>query len=110
MTDPSPNPLPREREIWIGRLASFNQPTGLAMTDPSPPEPRAHAWVQGKHTLSPGRGKDGLGALRASTSVRGLAMTDLFVIARGHSPRSNLLPKRGGSALITYLRMTRPGY
>jgi len=27
-------------------------------------------------------------------------MTDLF----------DLLPKRGGSALIAYLRMTRPGY
>jgi len=42
----------------------------LAMTDPSPPEPRAHAWVQGKQTLSPGRGKCGLDALRPSTSLR----------------------------------------
>src|SRR2546426_8616001 len=33
MTDPSPSPLPREREIWIGRLAPFNHPAGLAMTD-----------------------------------------------------------------------------
>src|SRR5438552_5749699 len=70
ITDPSPNPLPREREMWIGRLASFNQPAGRAMTDPSPPKPRAHAWVQGKHTLSPGRGKYGLGALRPSTTLR----------------------------------------
>ena len=36
MTDPSPNPLPREREIWIGRFAPFDQPAGLAITDPSP--------------------------------------------------------------------------
>ena len=45
----------------------------LAMTDPSPPEPRAHAWVQGKHILSPeGGGKYGLDALRPSTSLRPL--------------------------------------
>src|SRR5438552_13211016 len=30
-----------------------SDPEGLAITDPSPPEPRAHAWVQGKHILSP---------------------------------------------------------
>ena len=71
MTDPSPNPLPREREIWIGRFAPFNQAPGLAMTDPSPPEPRAHAWVQGKHTLYSGRGKCGLDVLRPSTNWPG---------------------------------------
>ena len=73
ITDPSPNPLPREREMWIGRLAPFDHPAGLAMTDPSPPEPRAHAWVQGKHTLSPGRGKWGLDALRPTTTLAGWA-------------------------------------
>src|SRR2546426_12780557 len=38
MTDPSPCPLPRERERWIGHLASFNQPTRLAMRE------KAYGW------------------------------------------------------------------
>src|SRR5437867_2359770 len=59
---PRPEPAP-----YVRRGDCFG-PAGLAMTDPSPPEPRAHAWVQGKHTLSPGGGKYGLGALRPSTN------------------------------------------
>src|SRR5437867_8341934 len=62
---PRPEPAP-----YVRRGDCFG-PAGLAMTDPSPPEPRAHAWVQGKHTLSPGRGKYGLDALRPSTNWPG---------------------------------------
>src|SRR5437899_7598988 len=58
-----------ELALYVRRGDCFG-PAGLAMTDPSPPEPRAHAWVQGKQTLSPGRGKWGLDALRPSTSLR----------------------------------------
>src|SRR2546428_975764 len=36
---PHPHPLPQgETEIWIGRLAPFNQPAGLAMTE------KAYGW------------------------------------------------------------------
>jgi len=43
ITDPSPYPLPREREMWIGRLASFNQLAGWAAFSE---EARRQRWIQ----------------------------------------------------------------
>src|SRR5439155_1090535 len=51
-------------------------PAGLAMTDASPPEPRAHAWVQGKHILSPeGEREIWIGRLASFNQSTALAMT-----------------------------------